>query len=165
MVFDFHVAPNIICYIPPWCCTNPPNVSYIGADGQVSGGSLRIFADQIRPTCIDCVQFRLITHNMDWLCISCGATVSIADAQPWQQAAFFFLTFKKKTQPLHSSARTLTDSGGLWQMDIRFIAAMKCIAEPHMCDPSLTLGERRYKGSTDFKHCVTPNPSPRYILS
>ena len=99
MAFDFRVAPNTISYISPWCRTNPPNVLYIGADGRVSGGSLRIFADQIRSIQIDCIQFGSITHNMYWLRISCRATAFWLRmlSRGSRLHFFFFLTFKKNT--------------------------------------------------------------------
>ena len=108
MAFDFRVAPNTMSYIPLLCLTNPPNVSYIDADGRVSGGSLRIFADQIRSIRIDCVQFGSVT-NIDW--------VSIADAHCSVVAA----GCTPSTVPW-GLLRIVADHGELWIMDIRFIA-------------------------------------------
>ena len=106
----------------PWCRTNPPNVSYIDADGRVSGGSLWVVVDQKRSIRINCVQFRSITHNTDWLRISCSATAFRLQMLSRGGRLRFSLTFKKKTQLLYGSMRILTNSGRLWRMDIRFIA-------------------------------------------
>ena len=51
----------------PWCRTNPLSVSYIGADGRVSGGSLwyrstAFNSDRLHTIRIDCISLAVPLH-------------------------------------------------------------------------------------------------------